>query len=75
MVYYFLFQKTEDLFNHFHKNNFDIFKIYRGAGRGYWSAERIRLQQNTLLCHVWIRMGIQAGLTHLSMIYEAHILR
>ena len=39
----FLFQKTEGPFSHFHRNNFDILKIYEDTGREYWGAERIRL--------------------------------
>jgi len=34
-------KKTEDLFGHFYRNNFDIFKTYESVRQGYWSAERI----------------------------------
>jgi len=37
----FFFKKTESHFGHFYRDNFDIFKIYEGAGKGYWYAERI----------------------------------
>jgi len=39
----FLKKKTEGPFGHFYRDNFDIFKTYGGAGRGYWGAERICL--------------------------------
>jgi len=32
---FFFWKKTEGHFGHFYRNNFDIFKTYGGAGRGY----------------------------------------
>jgi len=39
-------KKIEGHFDHFYRDNFDIFKTYGGAGREYWGAERICPRSN-----------------------------